>query len=242
MGRILGPDELRNCEVVGSQVFTDSRQLLSAVFCTSTLGFAIFDRQLRFQAINGSLASINGVPAKAHLGKTPFQIFGNAAEMGELKIQHVLATGQRLLNYEYSGKIPNRSEVGHWIVNYFPIKSQAGKINRVCVTVSEVTKLKKLEELLRHRSRNSAHVDPALKGNNAILPRADESRASGLSPREREIIQLVANDKANKEIGAILDISVRTVETHRARIMYKLGLHSVTGLVLYAVRNNIIQP
>jgi hypothetical protein len=99
MGRILGPDELRNCEVVGSQIFTDSRQLLGAVFCTSALGFAIFDRQIRFQAINGSLASINGVPAKAHLGKTPFQIFGNAAEMGELKIQHVLATGQRLLNY-----------------------------------------------------------------------------------------------------------------------------------------------
>jgi DNA-binding CsgD family transcriptional regulator len=169
-------------------------------------------------------------------------MFGNGAEMGELKIQHVLATGQRVLNYEYSAKMPNRSEVGHWIVNYFPIKSQTGKIIRVCVTVSEVTKLKTLEESLRRRSRNPVHVDSALKGDSTIFAGIGESRAGGLSPREREIIQLLANGKANKEIGAILDISVRTVETHRARIMYKLGLHSVAGLVLYAVRNNIIQP
>jgi DNA-binding NarL/FixJ family response regulator len=62
-----------------------------------------------------------------------------------------------------------------------------------------------------------------------------------LSPREREIVQLLAEAKNNKEIAAILGISVKTVETHRARIMLKLDLHSVVELARYAIRNKIVQ-
>ena len=62
-----------------------------------------------------------------------------------------------------------------------------------------------------------------------------------LSPREREILQLVAEGKSNKEVATILDISVKTVETHRARIMGKLDLHSVSDLVRYAIRNQIVE-
>ena len=62
-----------------------------------------------------------------------------------------------------------------------------------------------------------------------------------LSPREVQIVQLVAESKANKEVANILNISVKTVESHRAHIMEKLGLHSVAELVRYAVRNNIVE-
>ena len=62
------------------------------------------------------------------------------------------------------------------------------------------------------------------------------------TPRELEIIRLLAQGKSNKEIAAELGIAVRTVETHRAKIMLKLGLHSVTELVHYAIRNEIISP
>jgi DNA-binding NarL/FixJ family response regulator len=62
-----------------------------------------------------------------------------------------------------------------------------------------------------------------------------------LTPREREIVQLLAEGKSNKEIANFLDISVKTAETHRANIMLKLNFHSITELVLYAVRNKIIQ-
>jgi len=62
-----------------------------------------------------------------------------------------------------------------------------------------------------------------------------------LTPREREILQLLAEGKSNKEIASFLDISVKTAETHRANIMLKLNFHSITELVRYAVRNNIIQ-
>jgi len=62
----------------------------------------------------------------------------------------------------------------------------------------------------------------------------------GTTPRELEIIRLLAEGKTNKEIAALLGIAVRTVETHRAKIMLKLGLHSVAELVHYAMRNEII--
>jgi len=59
------------------------------------------------------------------------------------------------------------------------------------------------------------------------------------TPREVEIIRLLAEGKANKEIAAKLEITIRTVETHRAKIMLKLGLHSLAELIHYAIRHNI---
>lgn len=61
------------------------------------------------------------------------------------------------------------------------------------------------------------------------------------SPRERQVLYLLADGKSNKEIGAVLEISTRTVEFYRARIMLKLDLHSTAALVRYAVRNNIVE-
>lgn len=70
-------------------------------------------------------------------------------------------------------------------------------------------------------------------------PPSDRER---LSIREREVVQLLAEGKSNKEIGASLNISKRTVDHHRARIMDKLHVQSVGELVLYAVRNKIVEP
>lgn len=62
-----------------------------------------------------------------------------------------------------------------------------------------------------------------------------------LTPREREIVQLLAEGKSSKEVAVALGISVKTAETHRANIMRKLELHSVSELVRYAVKNQIIE-
>jgi DNA-binding NarL/FixJ family response regulator len=62
-----------------------------------------------------------------------------------------------------------------------------------------------------------------------------------LTPREREVVQLLAEGKSTKEVAVALGLSVKTAETHRSNIMRKLQLHSVSDLVLYAVRNNIVQ-
>ncbi len=61
-----------------------------------------------------------------------------------------------------------------------------------------------------------------------------------LTSREREILQLVAEGKSNKDVANLLNLSVYTVETHRAHILRKLGLHTVPDLILYAVRKGII--
>ena len=64
----------------------------------------------------------------------------------------------------------------------------------------------------------------------------------GVTPREREIIQLVAEGQSNKEAASTLGISVKTMEAHRANIMRKLHLRSVSDLVRYAIRNKIVEP
>ena len=61
-----------------------------------------------------------------------------------------------------------------------------------------------------------------------------------LTPRERQVVQLLAEGSSTKEVAAALGLSVKTAETHRSNIMRKLQLHSVSELVLYAVRNNIV--
>ena len=63
-----------------------------------------------------------------------------------------------------------------------------------------------------------------------------------LTPREREIVQLLAEGKSNKEVATTLGISPKTIETHRANIMRKLNLHSVSELVRFAVRNRMVEP
>ena len=61
-----------------------------------------------------------------------------------------------------------------------------------------------------------------------------------LSPREREVLQLVAEGKSSKEVANLLNLSVYTVETHRAKVMQKLNLHNIPELILYAVRKGVI--
>jgi DNA-binding NarL/FixJ family response regulator len=63
-----------------------------------------------------------------------------------------------------------------------------------------------------------------------------------LTSREREIVQLLSEGRSSKEVASVLSISVKTAETHRANIMRKLEIHSVSELVRYAVRNQIIEP
>ncbi len=72
-------------------------------------------------------------------------------------------------------------------------------------------------------------------------PDPDAAIRNRLTSREREIVQLLAEGKSSKEVAVSLGISVKTAETHRANIMRKLELHSVSELVRYAVRNQIIE-
>ena len=75
----------------------------------------------------------------------------------------------------------------------------------------------------------------------ALADKGVTDRYESLSEREREIFQLIAEAKTNKEIASLLNVSPSTVETHRAHIMEKLDLHSAAEIVLYAVRRGVIR-
>ena len=71
-------------------------------------------------------------------------------------------------------------------------------------------------------------------------PHRDESSMDALTARQREILQMVAEGKSTKQIAFELNVSVKTVETHRAALMERLDIHDIAGLVLYAVRRGLI--
>jgi DNA-binding NarL/FixJ family response regulator len=96
-----------------------------------------------------------------------------------------------------------------------------------------------VESLLRHRPFFTEHVSELLL-QGYLGPDGIKGRGP-LTPRERQIVQLVTEGRSSKEIARLLNLSVKTVETHRANVLHKLGLESVTDLVRYAVRNKIIE-
>ncbi len=64
----------------------------------------------------------------------------------------------------------------------------------------------------------------------------------GLTSRQREILQLIAEGRSTKEIAHLLEVSAKTVETHRQRMMERLGIHDIPGLVRFAIRSGIVSP
>ena len=95
-----------------------------------------------------------------------------------------------------------------------------------------------IQALIAHRTYFSQTVSEVLL-NMLLEARLDESM-NNLSHREREVVQLIAEGRINKQIGCELDISVKTVETHRAKAMSKLNLRTTADLVRYAIRNEIV--
>jgi DNA-binding NarL/FixJ family response regulator len=101
-----------------------------------------------------------------------------------------------------------------------------------------------VETLANHKPFFTPRATEVILGNLQVGPiraQMPGTLRERLTSREREIVQLLAEGKSSKEVASSLGISVKTAETHRANIMRKLQLHTVTELVRYAVRNQIIE-
>ena len=103
-----------------------------------------------------------------------------------------------------------------------------------------------VEAIRRNKTYFTARVaqivlDGYLDKKPGSAPPTDDAPASRLTPRQREIVQLLAEGKSSKEVAVALGLSVKTAETHRANIMRRLECHSVSELVRYAIRNKIIE-
>ncbi len=132
-----------------AEALLESEEFLGAYFNASRVGFCILDTDFRYLAINHTLAEMNGIPAEAHLGKSVREMLGDFAELIEPHFRRVLETQQPILDLEISSKLHNRTEPGHWIEHYIPIKDTTGKVMQIGVVAVEVTEQRKLEESLR---------------------------------------------------------------------------------------------
>ena len=265
---------------------------MPTLFASSVVGVAVLDLRLRYRAINGALARMNGVPAANHVGRRPRHIFGEVATKVEGVIDHVVRSGKPL-SLDVTLQLPQRPGVGRWLESFSAIRDTKGDVTQVVAVVLEVTKRQNLERSLNHLVGSLLHVrttmNEELELNRIIngqnehsellsqsielasqcikevqvlcqgphfqtsvkLPqneRRDEKNcapnkvdARPLSPRERGVLQLLADGKNNKEVGALLGISVRTAECYRARLMRKVEIHSLAHLVRFAVRNRIVE-
>jgi DNA-binding NarL/FixJ family response regulator len=101
-----------------------------------------------------------------------------------------------------------------------------------------------LEQALRCVARGQTWLSPSISKSVVDALRGDKPAGGPfeiLSPRQREILQLIAEGRSTKEIAAQLDLSIKTVETHRTELMERLGIHGVAGLVRYAIRTGIVR-
>ena len=120
---------------------------------------------------------------------------------------------------------------------------QAGATGYLLKDSADVDLVKAVEEAVSGRSFFSPAIARVMLDDyrRQLTDKGVSDRYEILSEREREIFQLIAEAKANKEIAALLNVSTSTVETHRAHIMEKLDLHSAAEIVLYAVRRGVIR-
>jgi two-component system, NarL family, response regulator NreC len=100
-----------------------------------------------------------------------------------------------------------------------------------------------LVQAIREVSRGSMYLSPGISRAvvEAYLAKS-ELPPDPLTPREREVLQLIAEGKTTKEAAAVLGVSVKTAESHRTRIMEKLEIHETASLVRYAIRRGLVQP
>lgn len=96
--------------------------------------------------------------------------------------------------------------------------------------------------LAGHKTFFTSKISQLVVGGYLNPERPGQDEVTRLTPREREIVQLLAEGKSNKEVATALAISVKTAETHRTNIMRKLQFHSMSELVRYAIRNNFVAP
>ncbi len=111
----------------------------------------------------------------------------------------------------------------------FVLKSDPAEILRAAV-----------REVLAHRLYISESL--GVEARHTVGGFAATGLLDRLTAREREVLQLLSEGCSNKEVGSTLGITEKTAETHRTRLMTKLGIHSVARLVRFAVRNRIVEP
>jgi PAS domain S-box-containing protein len=135
----------------------ESLALLDTLLYTAPIGFAFHSPDLVYQRINESLAAINGLSVKEHLGHTLREVLPAMADVLEPMMRRALSTGEPVLDVELSGETPaDPGRQHHWLASFYPVRMQAGEILGVGCLVSEITDRKQLEDQLRQSQKMEA--------------------------------------------------------------------------------------
>jgi DNA-binding CsgD family transcriptional regulator len=199
---------------------------------------------------------VNFYPISDELGQVRFV----AASFSEITREHCVELKITRLRDKFHSNVrrePNllKEEFSETSTRTFEVVSRSVALLRNSVLLRFYASEKRLEAgLIRHAlylrgsgeekspsfpiPNVTAQANPSIDQEPRDVP---DPGAGAPSPREREVLHFLADGKSNKEIGVLLEISTRTVESYRARIMLKLDLHSTAALVRYAIRNKIVE-
>lgn len=123
---------------------------IERVYQHAPIGLCVLDRELRYLHINDRLAEINGIPAADHLGRTVRQVVPIMADVVELMLQQILATGEARHDIESVGETPAQPGVQRtWLGQYLPIFDKTGQVTGISIVVEEITRRKAAEDALR---------------------------------------------------------------------------------------------
>jgi PAS domain S-box-containing protein len=135
------------------RIARQSREVLNAFFSSSTVGFAILDRELRYRRINEILANLAGRSSADFVGRTGAEIFGGHEMDSESDFQQVINSGEPILDREISIEIPGKpGELRHLLANYFPIRGENRQVNEIGVISVDVTARRNAEGAIRRLS------------------------------------------------------------------------------------------
>jgi len=133
--------------------------LLDTLVRTAPIGFCFLDRDLRFVRINERLAEINGVSAEAHLGRHVSEIVPELAEALRTLTGGILATGEAVLNHEFTGETPAAPGVTRfWNESWYPVRDNAGEVLGFGAVVEDITARKQAADALRESFQFTRHV------------------------------------------------------------------------------------
>jgi two-component system response regulator NreC len=100
-----------------------------------------------------------------------------------------------------------------------------------------------LVQAIKQVSRGQPYFSPGVSASVVeVFQSKSERRRDLLTPREQQVLQLIAEGKSTKDVASLLGITVKTAESHRTALMKKLNIHEIASLVLYAVRRGIVKP
>jgi len=184
--------------------------------------------------LEGNILAINRVGARI-LGSSVHELVGSnvfdlvpptLAKSRKERIDKVIRSGKAArFEDEFSGLIFEN--------NIYPVFDTLGNVVRLAFFARDITQRKQVEKNVRLAFRQLVSTI------RTVVPMTEPLAVSFLTPREKAVVQLLAEGKSTKEISLELKLSVKTIETHRNRTMRKLGIHSIAELTKFAVREGL---